>query len=437
MNWSIFEKRMQQRMEQEHIPGAAVAVSKHGKIIYEQGFGVSDVKTQEPVTPDTIFGVASVTKSFTALAIVTLAEEGKLSLDDPVIRHLPNFYIPNINPMEAVQIHHLLTHSTGLTPMQRREDLNQIKEHLDYIAKEEHDLLGKPGEYFSYCNDAFLLLGAIIEKYTGKLYRRSLTEQILNPLKMFRSTFSVEEIHKMSNVSTPYVYDSKNGEFQEQDWPTLGNYEVGGGIRSSVIDLLKYGELYINKGSFEGKQLVSSEMLAKMSQPHISIDKDSFYGYAFKITPDYHGVTLVEHGGGQPGVSSNFGFVPEKGLAVAVLTNVSNVYANEIWLDAVNVALGKPIEERISKASAISLPLEKMNRFVGTYRSKEGTSLEIVIDNASLYAKIENTTYPLEINTEDTLMNVELGRTIRFYFEEEEAKPWAAFLGMRMLPRVS
>ncbi|MGE8203812.1 serine hydrolase domain-containing protein [Heyndrickxia sp. NPDC080065] len=428
MDWRLFEKRLHQRTETEHIPGAAVAVSKNGEIIYYKGFGVKDLESMEPITPKTIFGIASVTKSFTALAIMKLEEEGKLSLHDPVIKYIPEFHIPNIDPIESIKIHHLLTHTTGLAPMERSEELNQFHEHLTYLAETNHDILGEPGEFLSYCNDTFLLLGAIIERLTGRLFRRYITEELLYPLQMHRSTLSIEEISKLDDVSTPYVYNPEKERYEKQCWPTLGNYEVGGGIRSNVLDLLKYGGLYVN----QGEVFISKKQLEKMWQPYVQINRNSFYGYALEITPKYHGVTLVEHSGGQPGVSSNFGFIPEQKLVVAVLTNTSEVPAKDIWLELVNTALGLPIEEKRSVEPTLELTEERKQGFVGTYQSNEGTCLQIVFENGSLKAKIENKVFSLRASDKSTLVITDYEKPIRFYFNQKN-ETWAAFFGLRML----
>lgn len=429
MDWTSFEEKVYSRMKLDHIPGLAIAVSKNGEILYEKGFGVQDVETREPVNPDTMFGIASVTKSFTALAILTLEAEGKLSVEDPITKYLPEFRVPTIADMDSIKIHHLLTHSTGLAPLRRREELNKLREHLDYLAGDNHDILGVPGQYFSYCNDAFLLLGAIIERVTGCLFRRFVTERLLNQLNMYRSTFSIEELHKMENVSTPYVFT--DGEYQKQTWPKLGNYEVGGGIRSTVRDLVKYGEVYANRG----QDIIPEEFIEGMWQQYIQYARNSYYGYALEVTPHYHGVTLVEHGGGQPGVSSNFGFVPEEGLVVAVLTNVSGAPAADIWLEAVNTALEIPLAEKRSvEPFAENVTEEELASYVGIYQSKEGSRLQICLDDHCLTAILENETWPLQVGVNNTLIS-ENGRAIRFYFNENK-ETWAAFLGMRMLPKV-
>src|SRR5690606_11487835 len=150
------------------------------RVIYAKGFGVRDLETRDLVTPETIFGCASVSKSFTAMAIMQLAGQGMLSVDDPVIRHLPEFRLAGMEDMSAVTIRHLLSHTTGLPPMKRREEIIDLEEHLEYIASADYELLGPPGEYFSYCNDTILLNGLIIQRKSGQLYRRFMTQHILD-----------------------------------------------------------------------------------------------------------------------------------------------------------------------------------------------------------------------------------------------------------------
>lgn len=422
-------------MEEEHIPGTAVSVSQDGEIIYEKGFGVRDLETERPVTPETIFGTASVTKSLTALAIMKLEETGKLNIDDPVKTYLPSFNIQGVEPIEDIKIHHLLTHSTGLAPMKRHENYYQFHQHTAYLRNEKHDLLGRPGDFFSYSNDAFLLLGAIIEKVTGRLYRRYMTEEILYPLNMNRSTFSIEEVKKMCNVSIPYIFDKDKERHITQAWPKLGNYEVGGGLRSSVRELMKYGELFLNKGNIDGKQYISNKTLEKMYKPHIQIDPYTFYGYGVRVTEDYHGATLIHHSGGQPGVSSYFGFSPEKNTCVAVLSNVTDATASDIWFEAVNIALGIPIHTKPVTFKNRVGDRDRLDRFIGKFSSKEGQEVTILSDGGdNLTAEVEGEIHPLRKVDEDLLIFQKTDKPIRFFFNDD-GQSWAVFLGMRMLLR--
>lgn len=432
MNWSQFEEGVKERMECGPIPGVAIAVSKYNKVIYQKGFGVQNLQSKEPVRADTVFGIASVTKSFTALAIMQLVEAGKLSVHDPVVNYLPNFNVPGIKPVDAVKIHHLLTHSTGIAPIERREELNQFHEHIDYLARQGHELLGKPGAYFSYSNDMFLLLGAIIENVTGVPYRQYMREQILQPLQLNCSTYSIEQLEQMGNVSTPYLFNEDRQVYEPQPWPTLGNYEVGGGIRSTVLDLIKYGNVYVNQRNSNDELFVSSSQMQKMWHPYIKMEQNSYYGYGFKITPNYHGATLVEHGGGQPGVSSNFGFVPEHQLVVAVLTNVSNAPAREIWIEAVHTALGIPIAKNENGKTYSNLRDEEKHRLVGVYESKEGTCLEIVVIDGEILAKSDGHVYDLRAINNHTLQMKANNKTLQFFLRSQH-ETWAVLYGMRML----
>ena len=428
--WIQLEQYIRDIMQAENIAGAAVAVSQHGQVIYAKGLGVGNIDERQPVTPHTIFGVASVTKSFTALAIMKLAEEGKLSVNDAVIKHLPEFSLSGVQDVGAIKIHHLLSHTTGIPPRRRRQELSTFAEHLEYLATEPVEMLGRPGQYVSYCNDAFLLLGAIIEKYSGERYVDYVTNTIIRPLSMDRSTFDVNALESFADVSTPYVYNRKEQQLEAQPWPRLGNYEVGGGVRSSVMDLLKYGSAYVGH-----TEIVGRGGLQQMYTPVAPVGRNSYYGYALKITPQHAGITLVEHGGGQPGVSANFGFVPEKGLVVAVLTNVTGVSAARIWLAAVNAALNLPLEY----SSATEHPQEhaqEQESFVGIYASDEGAKLTIYLDEGNLNAETEGQSFPLHHSGDNYFFYNYRGQKVIKFHVSPDGEPWAAFMGLRMLRKV-
>lgn len=421
-SWSEFEAYVYEVMEKENIPGTAVAVAERGRVIYEKGFGYRDVAQKLAVTPETIFGIASVTKSLTAAAILVLEQEGQLSVDDPITKYIPELAIPSLEPMDEIRIHHLLSHTTGLPPVKRNESLNRLQEHVTYLNAIALERLGKPGEYFSYSNDAFLLLGLIIERVTGRLYRRYMTHRFLERLAMQRSTFSLEELGKFENVTVPYRYNKETRTYEAQEWSKLGNYEVGGGLRSNVLDLLKFGQLLLREPYF-----------SRMWQPVHPVFRQTSYGYALTATP-YDGVTLVQHGGSQPGVAANFGLVPERQLVIAVLTNASGAPAEEIWLAAANTALGRPLEQKAAVEPEYRLSTREMERFLGTYASEEGGCLDIVKDGGEIAALIDGERYALRASGPQTLVIKAWEYPIPFYFDDS-GQPWAVLFGMRMLRR--
>lgn len=430
---TALEAYVQQFMEKENVPGLSLGISRHRETIYQKGFGVTDLDTLEPVTPSTIFGIASVTKSFTAVAIMQLVAEGRLSVDDPIRKHLPELRLQEDVSLDQITIHHLLSHTTGVPPILRREELTQLPEHIAYLNEVSFEPLGEPGEYISYSNDMFLLLGAIIERVTGKRYRTYVTEQLLKPLDMHRSTFNIDELAHLSDVSVPYV-KGENQQLKKVAWPTLGNYEVGGGIRSNVTDLLKYGQLYIDTGRYQEKQIADETLLQSMWRPVIRLQGDSWYGYALKTTPGYAGVTLVEHGGGHQGVSSNFGFVPEQGLVVTVLSNLENVPIRNVWLAAVNAALDLPIAQKESKPPHDTPIKAELEMLAGTYTSGEGGRLRLFLRDGAPVAEVAGMEYELRASSHDTLYDVQSGQLLRFFFKEQQ-QAWAVLMGLRMLCR--
>lgn len=436
MNWKAFEQYMQTLMREEHIAGASVAVSKDGEVIYQKGFGVRNIATGEPVTPETMMGIASISKSFTALAIMRMAADGLIKIEDPVIKYLPEFKLKGVADMSTIKIHHLLSHTTGLPPVKRRQDIKFFAEHLRYLSQYDIEMLGEPGAYFSYANDMFLLLGALIERLTGYTYTRYMT-RLLDELEMKRSTYYVEELQKFKDVTVPYVLEPKTKAWQEAAWPQLGVYEVGGGVRSCVSDLLHYGEMFVQGGQYAGQTILPQALLQKMWQPVYEVGRGQYYGYALK-SMKYNGVTLVEHGGSQPGVASNFGFVPEEKLVVAVLTNVTGVPSNSIWLAAVNTALNLPLEQLRSVEPQYKASTEEKQRFVGAFQSDEGGAFEVSLQNGQLIGKSGVETYTLRVSDAHTLVINEkkIKNVVKFYFHEHEAKAWAVFVGSRMLRRV-
>ena len=265
-----------------------------------------------------------------------------------------------------------------------------------------------------------------------------MTQHLLDAMGMYRSTYSIEELTRFQNVTVPYTYDKDTDTAQPQEWPALGNFEVGGGVRSCVTDLLKYGQVYVNNGKCGDKEIVSPQGLARMLQPFYQYDRKTSYAFALSVTPDHGGVTLIEHGGSQPGVASNFGFVPEKDLVVAVLTNTSGASANSLWLGAVNTALGLPLDMPRSQEPEYEASQAELERVVGTYRSAEGGKLRVFLDAGQLMVETDGQQFPARLSDAQTAVFVRnTPRTVKFFFDEDADFAWAAFIGKRMLQRAA
>lgn len=210
-----FEKNAKKLITKYMIPGVAIGLAQDAIPVYEKGFGFRNVDNQLPVTMDTVFGIASVTKSFTCMAIMQLQEAGKLSVQDPVLKYLPELSTLR-NTTDNMTVHHFMTHSAGLPPLPtilyankksvditqseykdyKHNDSNQKSIHdyeqlMEFISQLEFDLLGEPGSEFSYSNDCYALLGAIIERVSGVPFERYIKENILVPAGMSNSCFFV------------------------------------------------------------------------------------------------------------------------------------------------------------------------------------------------------------------------------------------------------
>ncbi|MCW1929136.1 serine hydrolase domain-containing protein [Bhargavaea beijingensis] len=422
MKWNAFEQFAEKLRVEEGIPGMAVGVARNGAPLFVNGFGNIDVEGATKVTPDTVFGTASVTKSFTALAVHILAAEGKLSVADPVIEHLPE--AGTIPVLRSTTIRHLLSHTTGMPPVRRREELTEFGEHIRYLESLELNPIGPPGGQISYSNDAFLLLGAVIEKAAGMDYREFIMERIVRPAGMNRTSFTPPEQGEETNTAVQYTED-----LQPADWPGLGNYAVGGGIRSTVNDLLVYGRLYTDQ-AFR-KSVLGNVDPAGMQELVAEVDETSFYGHGLMLTPDFGGSVLVHHGGGQPGVSSSFGFLPDQGVTVAVLTNRTGVSAEKLMKGAVCTVLGKSSEEAaVSLPNLAQSPGERMS-FAGFYGNEEDP------DGFRIHAERNNLTLTSGGRVDELhpagpgrFVNGRTGKRIRF--EIGSRGEMTAFTGLRI-----
>ncbi|WP_040228555.1 serine hydrolase domain-containing protein [Bhargavaea cecembensis] len=427
------EKRIIDFIEKErnaqNIPGMAAAVFKNGEL-FEEGSGVIEIGKDAPVRPETVFGTASLTKTFTALAIMILQAEGELSVHDPVVRHLPE--LEQVAAIRDSEIRHLLSHTTGLPPLERRESIVGFEAHVDYLQSAVFEPLGRPGERLSYSNDAFLLLGAIIGQVSGTDYQSFITERIIRPAGMTRTSFDPPPQGTQENVAVQYA--ETGGELRPVEWPSLGNYAVGGGIRSTVRDLMKYARLYIDDEYRERVlkvRLDVSEMWSDVQRA----GRFSSYGYGLTVSRDFHGLLFVHHGGSQPGVSSAIGFIPEKRMAAVVLTNRSEARADRILHGILNIGLGRDPEDDPFREPEYDMAEDEFGRFNGVYVNDEDPEgFEIRLDGGRPVMSAGGKTDELRASGPSTLVNERTSKPVEFMFGED-GKPASAFMGLRIFRR--
>ncbi|MBS7620668.1 serine hydrolase [Candidatus Bathyarchaeota archaeon] len=398
MDYGILEDFIFEKISKTHLPGLSIAIIENGKLAYSKGFCFRDLEYGFRATPETLYGVGSVTKSFTALSIMQLEEKGKLSLEDPVRKHIPQL---NLEPEggKPVKIWHLLCHASGIPALAYAEGLIRYvtgaggkwvpiastEDLLTFMREAHHWVLTKPGERWFYLNEGYVILGYIIEKVSGVSYDKYVEENILKPLKMDRSFFRKEDVDADANVATPYII-TRNGEPKKSVFP-YGIY-ADGGLISNVIDLSHYIIMYLNRGKYDGNTLASSASIEDMEKPRVKIPLQVFggesYGYGLSIIPNFFGYKLVGHGGSVLVYTAYIGYIPEKRVGVALLANGSGYPLSQIGLYTLALLLDKNPEE---------LPFIKYEKtyelLSGLYETYKGTmDAKVVLKGGLLQIEI-------------------------------------------------
>lgn len=291
------------------VPGAAVLVLRDGRPVVRAGYGLADLESDTPATPETNFRLASVTKQFTAASILLLAEDGRLKVDDRVRKWLPS--LPKA--AETVTIRHLLTHTSGLI------DYEDVIPEIFAAQLHDTDVLRlletqdrtyfRPGTGYRYSNSGYALLALIVEQASGKTFARFLRERIFEPLAMFNTVAYEEGISTVNNRAFGYTEEAGrwNRTDQDQTSAVLGD----GGIYSSIDDFAKW-----DAALYDGRLLRPSSLEAAFTPATHTDDPETEYGYGWRIT----GETLW-HSGESVGFRNVIVRYPKRHLTVVVLTN--------------------------------------------------------------------------------------------------------------------
>ena len=331
--------------------GAAL-VSENGKIILKKGYGFANMEWDIPNQPDTKFRLGSISKQFTALLIVKLAEEGKLKLDVPITTYLPDY--PKANG-DQITIHNLLTHSSGIPNYTSFptffKDVSRNPYSPEAFVKTFSGLPleFKPGEKFSYSNSGYFLLGYIIEKISGKPYEQNLQEVIFTPLKMVNSGYDHSDII-LKNRAAGYEKRAKiitNASYIDMSLPY-----AAGSLYSTVEDLYLWDQaLYTNK-------LLTPASMDLLFKSHITTGGNDFYGYGWSIEEIADGnknkLKIIQHGGGINGFNTIISRIPADKNLVVLLNNTGGTVLDEMN-DAIRAILYKQPFDQPKKSLAYEL----------------------------------------------------------------------------------
>ncbi|TKJ45959.1 penicillin-binding protein [Candidatus Aerophobetes bacterium Ae_b3b] len=434
-------------MRNWNVPAVAVLIVKNDKVIFSEGFGYRNVEKKLKVTSNTIFGIGSVSKSFTVLALGMLADEKKLDFDQPVRNYLPTFrmyddYLTgHITPRDMLSHrsglprHDLVWYNAGLTAEETTKRIKYLQ--LSYGFRER----------FQYNNLMYQASGCLVRKLTGETWEEFVKKRIFMPLGMKSSNFSIEELQKYPDYALPYSMNINSvKKFPEKlsdiDIKRIPFFKMtangpAGSINSNLTDMAKCVRFHLAEGKVDGKQIIARETLLQMHAPQMVIPLDSVfkfliydetptisYGLGWFIQP-YRGHYMVNHGGNVPGFTSLVSFIPKEKIGVVVLTNMNGTSLTYVMtFNIFDRLLGlKPIDwgkrlmtgerENWEKKKEAEAEAEKQHRkntrpshplvdYAGHYRHPAYGEIIIGKEGKRLNIKFRDRTVPIEHYHYDT-----------------------------------
>ena len=381
-----FEEVLRKDFEERGAPGAAIAIISGDRIVYSKMFGVSNIETGVPVTPDTLFLMGVTSRIFVSAALVSLAEEEKTELTEPI-----GNYIPGLNPRAAkVSLHQLLSNTAGMKQERYRYGPHDDKELEQYVrALSEQYFFTEPGKAFSNSSASFMLAAYVAEQLGHKPFADVMKDRFFKKLGMYRSTFRpdiamtypLSQGHETSGVSAPVVIR-----------PFVDNaiYRADGMMYSTLNDVARFAIAFLNDGKFEGRQILSPSVIAKMSTPvapvyGTNVLEDGNYGYGMLIY-NYRGVRTLENDSVWLGFSSRFRMVPEHRFAIIILAN-SNVGGFHETVDkAFETFMTVGPRREVKPKTASKIDQAEMQKYVGAYFNPPD-EIEIVLKDGQLVFK--------------------------------------------------
>ncbi len=440
---SGFETEVDSLMKVYHTVGASVAIVKDGKTIYSKGFGYKDLEDKTPANNQTIYGIASCSKAFTASLFGILEGKGRLSLQDKPKKHIPEleFYSSEMN--NSVKLKHILSHSTGMPHIStessavlfRSENKNDIIPRLKHLKPQ----VGVEEE-FIYNNYMYALAGRISERVTGQSWEENLLEFIFKPLAMDNTYANVFTASKNSDFATGYgVKDTIPMPVLKEDFPTR---DAGGNIYSSVADISNWLSMWLAKGNYKNKELLSKSYVERATGQQQLMNTDTitglsrYYGFGW-MNSKQKGHLKIEHSGGISGYTSNIVFFPEDHLGIVVLTNQNTAgIAFAITNNAISRLLDidiepNPNEPYFSTIATIEDPntdtvinteapsTHALENFTGAFFHPGYGTINVTFKDSTLYATFPFTTFRLQHDSNNVFID---------YFTERKSEVMGNFL---------
>ena len=452
----------------DRLAGVAVCVKGPEGTVFERAYGFRDLEEKVPADPDTMFGVASMSKSITALALALLEAEGKLSLEDPVYRYFPDFSVPGA-ARDAVTLRHLATHTAGIPPMEPLEwsiamnskdrdgewersmrasapnQMNTIRQVIEYIAACPYPSLGAPGEYMSYSNEGYAILSYVADQAAGMPLERFCQERIFAPLGMTRTVMDddCKSARAISGGNLTSLFEMVDGQRVGDDfWSVLPPFRGCAMVKSTARDMAAYYRCLAQNGKHEGKQTIPKKAIDLLIGPAFPETDQAVYCLGlYKRVKAGH--VICEHSGGLHGVSSKGGLLKGEGYGFAVLCNQGDEDMDEIMWAMYNAVMGLPLSECHRWFVPVGRAFSDPEMVEGAYLGHEGETAHLKIwrEKGRLVGKTDRRQFVLRYCGAARFLGyqreTDLAPVIRLEFFIRDGKAWGVRVGSRIFQRTA
>lgn len=347
LNQDLLDQVLQEIIARWGIPGLGVGIVEGEEMTYARGFGVQSLDTQVPVTPESVFGVASVSKCFVATAVMLLVEQGKIDLDTPIVQYLPYFRLDD-DRCTQITPRLILSHTSGMPDMDE-DEYDGLVHHPEtddgaaerYVRElRSRKMVGAPGERFAYSNIAYNVLGDLIAKVSGQTFEEYMKQHILLPAGMPDSTFLFPEVTRerlaVPHLRTPQMVVNLVYPYHRADAPSSF-------LHSTVIDMCHWSITSLNGGAYNRSRIISADKYPLMWTPIAPRNYPPFYEHAGLgwTMGHYEGWKTVSHGGGGFGWTDFLILLPEKKQAAVILCNEESSARENIVVAVVDAMLDR------------------------------------------------------------------------------------------------
>ncbi len=450
----------------KNLAGVSACMLGPDGVRYDWNFGARDA-AGTPVNTDTLFGIASMSKSMTALCLCILDCEGRLSIDDPVVKFLPDFRLAG-TPREAVTLHHLMTHTAGIPPMEplewsiamnspgRRESdwLREMKrtapnamatigQIIDYIANCGYRTLGAPGEVMSYSNEGYALLSYVVDNAAGQPLEDYMRERIFAPLGMTRTVLDngIGEARALSGGNITSLFEIEDGvRVCDDDWSILPPFRGCAMVKSTARDMAVYYRALSNMGMHEGKQAIPARAVELLIGRYHALSPMQTMCFGLNKR-EKAGHVLCEHSGGLHGVSTKGGLLLGEGWGFAVLCNQGDEDMDELMWGMYNAVMGLPLCESHEWFTPAGHDFAEPGMILGRYIGHEGVPsiLTVTQQDGRLCGERDGKTFALTYCGGARFLGHDADGKLaaRLDFLIRDARAWGVRCGTRVFERMA